>query len=83
MRILLWLLALFALAVGVSLALGYNDGYVLIILPPWRAELSLNLFVVAVIGSFFFGHVLLRRRRVRGHCVRRCSSSSRAATATP
>jgi HemY protein len=60
MRILLWLLALFALAVGVSLALGYNDGYVLIILPPWRAELSLNLFVVAVIGSFFFGHVLLR-----------------------
>ena len=60
MRILLWLLALFALAVGVSLALGYNEGYVLIILPPWRAELSLNLFVVAVIGSFLLGHVLLR-----------------------
>ena len=60
MRILLWLLALFALAVGVSLALGYNEGYVLIILPPWRAELSLNLFVVVVIGSFLLGHVLLR-----------------------
>ena len=60
MRILLWLLALFALAVGVSLAFGYNDGYVLIILPPWRAELSLNLFVVAVIGSFLLGHLLLR-----------------------
>jgi len=60
MRILLWLLALFALAVGVSLALGYNEGYVLIILPPWRAELSLNLFVVAVIGSFLLGHLLLR-----------------------
>ena len=60
MRILLWLLALFALAVGVSLALGYNEGYVLVILPPWRAELSLNLFVVAVIGSFLLGHLLLR-----------------------
>ena len=60
MRILLWLLALFALAVGVSLAFGYNDGYVLLVLPPWRIELSLNLFVVLVVGGFLLGHVLLR-----------------------
>jgi HemY protein len=60
MRILLWLLALFALAVGVSLAFGYNEGYVLIVLPPWRAELSLNLFIVLAIGGFLLGHALLR-----------------------
>jgi len=60
MRTLLWLLALFALAVGVSLAFGYNEGYVLIVLPPWRAELSLNLFVVLVVGGFLLMHALLR-----------------------
>lgn len=60
MRILLWLLALFALAVGVSLAFGYNEGYVLIVLPPWRVELSLNLFLVLVVGGFLLGHLLLR-----------------------
>ena len=60
MRILLWLLALFALAVGVSLAFGYNEGYVLVVLPPWRAELSLNLFVVLAVGGFLLGHALLR-----------------------
>ena len=60
MRILLWLLALFALAVGVSLAFGYNEGYVLLVLPPWRAELSLNLFLVLALGGFLLGHALLR-----------------------
>ena len=60
MRILLWLLALFALAVGVSLALGYNEGYVLVALPPWRLELSLNLVVVLIVGGFLLGHLLLR-----------------------
>ncbi len=60
MRLLLWLLALFALAVGVSLAAGYNDGYVLIVLPPWRTELSLNFFVVLAVGGFALGYGVLR-----------------------
>ena len=60
MRILLWLLALFALAVGVSLAFGYNEGYVLVVLLPWRVELSLNFFIVLALGGFLLGHVLLR-----------------------
>ena len=60
MRTLFWLLALFALAVGVSLAAGYNDGYVLIVLPPWRVDLSLNFFVVLLVGGFILGHILLR-----------------------
>lgn len=60
MRGLLWLLALFALAVGISLAAGYNEGYVLLVLPPWRVELSLNFFIVALIGGFALGYGLLR-----------------------
>jgi HemY protein len=60
MRGLFWLLALFALAVGVSLAAGYNDGYVLLVLPPWRVELSLNFFIVLLAGGFAVGYGLLR-----------------------
>jgi HemY protein len=46
-KALFWLLALFALAVAVALGARYNDGYVLLVMPPWRAEISLNLFIVA------------------------------------
>jgi len=60
MRALFWLLALFALAVAASLAMGYNDGYVLLVLPPWRVELSLNLFLVALVAGFALAYGLLR-----------------------
>jgi len=60
MRWLLWFLALFALAVGVALLAGHNDGYVLIVLSPWRVEVSLNFFIVAVIGGFALIYALLR-----------------------
>ena len=60
MRTLFWLLTLFALAVGVSLAFGDNNGYVLIALPPWRVELSLNFFVVILALGFVFSYFLLR-----------------------
>ena len=60
MRTLFWLLALFALAVGVSLAFGDNNGYVLVALPPWRAELSLNFFVVLLALGFVLSYFLLR-----------------------
>lgn len=48
-RLLLWLLALFALAVGLVIAARHNDGYVLIQWSPWRIELSLNLFIVTLL----------------------------------
>lgn len=60
MRGLLWLLALFALAVGVSLAARFNDGYVLVVFPPWRAEISLNLALVLIAGGFVVLYALLR-----------------------
>ena len=60
MKGLLWLLTLFALAVGVALALRYNNGYVLLVLPPYRAEVSLNLALILVFGGFAFLYGILR-----------------------
>ncbi len=52
MKGLFWLLALFGLAVAVALGARLNDGYVLLVFPPYRAEVSLNLFVLALVGLF-------------------------------
>jgi hypothetical protein len=60
LRALFWLLVLAALAVGLALAARYNDGYVLLVLPPWRAEVSLNLFLLAALGGFFVIYLLAR-----------------------
>jgi len=60
MRGLLWLLALFALAVGISLAARFNDGYVLLVFPPYRAEISLNLAIALIVGAFALLYALLR-----------------------
>jgi HemY protein len=60
MRTLLWLLVLAALAAGLSLAAVYNDGYVLFVLPPWRVELSLNLFVILALLGFVALYFSLR-----------------------
>ncbi len=60
MKALFWVLALFALAVGVSLAAHYNDGYLLVVLPPYRAEISLNLAIVLLIASFLVVYAVVR-----------------------
>jgi HemY protein len=60
MRRLLWLLALFALAVGVSLLVRFNDGYMVVVFPPYRAELSLNLAMILVVVGFTLLYGLLR-----------------------
>jgi len=60
MRAVFWLLLLAALAVGLALAARYNEGYVLLVLPPWRAEVSLNLFLLLSAGGFFMLYLLAR-----------------------
>ncbi|HEX5802721.1 MAG TPA: heme biosynthesis HemY N-terminal domain-containing protein [Azospira sp.] len=60
MRGLFWVLALFALAVALSMAAGLNDGYMLLVMPPWRLEISLNLALAILVGGFFLLHLLLR-----------------------
>jgi HemY protein len=60
MRVLLWVSGLFAVAVGLVIAARYNNGYVLLVLPPWRAEVSLNLTIVLALSVFFIVYALLR-----------------------
>lgn len=60
MRFLFWFVALFAIAVAVALGASVNDGYVMLVLPPWRMEISLNLFIVAAILLFTVFYLVLR-----------------------
>lgn len=60
MRALLWLLTLCALAAGVALAARFNDGYLLLVLPPYRAEISLNLALLVMLAVFVVLYGLLR-----------------------
>jgi HemY protein len=60
MRAALWLLALFAIAAAVALFAGNNQGTITVFWPPWRVDLSLNLVLVILLGTFVLLHVALR-----------------------
>ena len=60
MRALIWIIALFAVAAGLAMFAGANEGYVLVVLPPWRLQASLNLAVVALVVGFFLLYFLMR-----------------------
>lgn len=60
MKGLFWSIALFGLAVALALGARVNDGYVLLVLPPYRAEISLNLFVLALLVLFVASYAVLR-----------------------
>jgi HemY protein len=76
MKSLLWILALFALAVGVSLVMRVNEGYVLLVLPPsYRVELSLNLAALAAALAFGALYALLRAIALASSLPRRLRES--------
>ena len=60
MRWLFWLLLISALAVGTALLATSNTGYVLIVRPPYRLELSLNLLLVLIVLTFVLLHLSLQ-----------------------
>jgi len=60
MRALFAFLLLAAAAIAVALFARYNSGYVLVVAPPYRLEISLNAFVVLAFAAFFLVHLLLR-----------------------
>mgnify|MGYP000594335080 CR=1 FL=1 len=60
MKLVLWLTALFAVAVGVSLFAGISQGYAILVFPPYRVELSLNLMVVLTIATLLALYLILR-----------------------
>jgi HemY protein len=51
MRGVIWLVLLFLVAVVAATTLGGNDGLVSIYWAGWRTDLSLNLFVLALLGA--------------------------------
>ena len=60
MRGLFWALVLSGLAVAVALGARTYDGYVLLVVPPWRAEISLNLFIIVLLAILFVLYVGMR-----------------------
>src|SRR5438874_8280060 len=60
MRILFWFLLLAVAAVVAALMVKLNAGYALLVSPPYRVELSLNLLLVLVVGGFFLIYLALR-----------------------
>ena len=60
MKVAFWLLALFFFAVAVTLGALYNSGYVLVVAPPYRIELSLNLLVAVLLALLFIAYFVVR-----------------------
>jgi HemY protein len=60
MRFLFWFLLLAVAAAVAALAAKLNSGYVLLVAPPYRVELSLNLLVILIVAGFFSLYLGLR-----------------------
>ena len=60
MRVALWLMGIFAVAVAVALFAGNDPGTVTLFWPPLRLDLSLNLFLLLLALIFVALHLTLR-----------------------
>jgi HemY protein len=60
MRAALWLLAIFAAAVGVALFATRSTGSVTLYWPPYRVDLSLNLVLLLLAAFFILVHLAIR-----------------------
>jgi HemY protein len=63
MRIFLWLLGLFATAVGLAVVARFNPGNVVLFYPPYRIDLSLNFFLLLAVLLFLVLYVILNTIR--------------------
>jgi HemY protein len=90
MRSLFWLLALFAAAVAIVIVGRVDAGYVLLIYPPYRVEVSMLFFALALVASFLLLYAALRLLRhvvslpayVRAYRARRRRERAHAALAS-
>ena len=89
MKTLIWLVGIVALAVALTLAARYNTGYLLLVLPPYRVEFSLNFLAVMLVAGFAAGYALVRLvsetmilpRRVREYRLARRKEKAQATLA--
>jgi len=66
MRSLFWLLAVFAGAVALVILGRIDGGYVLFVYPPYRVEVSMLFFALALVAAFLALYALLR---LLGHAI--------------
>ncbi|MBV8665060.1 MAG: heme biosynthesis protein HemY [Burkholderiaceae bacterium] len=59
MRIFLWVVAIFIIAIGLAVGARFDPGNVVLFYPPTRIDLSLNLFLLLAFLLFLALHVLL------------------------
>ena len=59
-RGLLWLALLFAIAVALATAGRFDAGQVVLVYPPYRVDVSLNLFVIGILVAFLLLYAILR-----------------------
>ncbi|MBI5330677.1 MAG: heme biosynthesis HemY N-terminal domain-containing protein [Betaproteobacteria bacterium] len=55
-----WVLALFGLAVAFTLAARLDQGYVIVVFPPWRMEVSFMLALALLCGFIGAAYLLTR-----------------------
>ncbi|MCL4470536.1 MAG: heme biosynthesis HemY N-terminal domain-containing protein [Sulfuricella sp.] len=60
MKTLFWILAILAAAVALTMAAKHNAGYVLLVYPPYRVELSLSLFMALLLAALVSGYGAMR-----------------------
>jgi len=60
MKGLVWFLVVAACAVGLALLARVNEGYVLLVTPPYRTEVSLALFAIVLVLTFALIYSVLR-----------------------
>lgn len=60
MRTILWVLILFALAAVVALFTQASTGYLLLVLPDWRVQVSLNFAIAVCVATFFALYFVFR-----------------------
>jgi HemY protein len=63
MRIFLWLLVLFATAIGLAVLARFNPGNVVLFYPPYRIDVSLNFFLLLLALLFMVAYALLKAIR--------------------
>ena len=60
MKLVLWVLALFAAAAAIVLTAYYNTGSVLFTVPPYKIEFAFNTFLLILLFAFILFYALLR-----------------------
>ncbi len=73
MRRIVWLILLFTVAVVAATVLGSNDGLVTLYWHGWRTDLSLNLFVILLVGTCVLGVAAVQAFTVLVSLPRRAS----------